>query len=508
MSRIVFINVLSRMTMAAGHLMGALKQHGHETHTINFKRQESRRPDEEANDPLYEPGKYPLRSYGIEQQQVFLQNIAGWKKISQLEFNNLLTRLNELQPDAIGITCLTHGIALAEEITGFIKQHFDVPVLLGGVGTITEPEYAIQFADLICTGEGEQVILDIAERLDNKQDLSGIIGTHYRRPDGTIEKNPKAPLPVLADIPVPVYDPSHYTFINGFKLEREVPHNHRQVDKSYPMMTQRGCPFSCTFCIESLLQKEFGKKEHLRRTSIDRALAELHYAKNLGFDYIAFWDDVFLINPDWLAEFLPRYKEEIGLPFFCYTYPSTTKPHLLKLIKDAGCNSIGMGIQSGSKRILNDVYDRKTKRDQVIEACNYLVESGIKTASVDFIPRTAFDIEEDLEATLDLLLEIPAQLAPSFYNELTIYPNYPIHEKMKAANIVASSSTLSEDDYNYYFKLMAITRTEKTSKETIRQIRSNPYYRENHNRLNQYLPTDDENPAVFNQAVKQTPETQ
>lgn len=493
--------------MAAGHLMGVLVSNGHQTHTINFKRQETRSPEEEANDPSYEPGQYPLRSYGIQGQQIALNNIAGWKKITPLEIKNIVTRLNELKPDAIGITCLTHGISLAGELSEHLRQHFDLPILFGGVGTITEPELAIKYADLICTGEGEDVIVEIAKRLDAKQDLTGIVGTHCRLPNGEIQKNPKSKLPVLSEIPLPVYDAEYYTFINGFRFERNVPHNHRQIDTSYPMMTQRGCPFSCTFCIESMLQREFGKKEHLRRTSVERALDELHYAKKLGFTYIAFWDDVFLINPEWLDEFLPRYKAEIGLPFFCYTYPSTTKKHLLEKVRDAGCVSIGMGIQSGSTRILEQVYDRKVKRQQVIEACNLLVESGIPTPSVDFIPRTAFDTEQDLEDTIDLLLDIPAQLAPSFYNELTIYPNYPIHERLNRPEIISATQNLSEDTYAYYFKLMAITRHPKVDRELLKQIRQDPYYREDHNRLNEFLPKDEENPAVFNQATS-TPENE
>lgn len=494
MANIVFINLLSRMTMATGHLMGTLLSNNHQTHTINFKRQESRLVSDIPNDHNYQPSDFPMRTYGLVNRDIQLEETSGWKKISPLETKNLVIRLHELQPDAIGLTCLSHALSLAEEVSAILKQHFNCPIIIGGVGAITEPQRSIGFTDLACKGEGEAIILEIAQRLDDNQDLSGITGTLFKLPNGEIQDNGKAPLSDLSSIALPNYDPKNYTYINGLRFEREVPHNHRDPDKSFQIMTQRGCPFSCSFCIESYLQIEFGKKEHLRRTSVDRAIAELKYAKEkLGFESIAFWDDVFPINPDWLDEFLPRYKKEIGLPFFCYTYPSTTKPDVLAKLKDAGCRTITMGIQSGSERILHDIFDRRTKQKQVLDSAKVLIESGIPFAHVDLIPKTAFDTIEDLEDTLQLLINLPQQLSPTFFNELAIYPNYPIHKKLQEHNVIGTSNALPESTYIYYFKLMTLTRYEKFSKEFILELHSNPIYRENHSLLNQYLPSDEEN---------------
>ena len=74
-------------------------------------------------------------------------------------------------------------------------------------------------------------------------------------------------------------------------------------------MTQRGCPFSCSFCIESVYQDMFGKKNSLRRRSVDVVIEELVAAKQkLGIRQVMFYDDVFTVNPRWLREFAPRYK--------------------------------------------------------------------------------------------------------------------------------------------------------------------------------------------------------
>ena len=50
-----------------------------------------------------------------------------------------------------------------------------------------------------------------------------------------------------------------------------------------------------------------------------------------------FYDDVFTVNPRWLREFAPRYKAEVGLPFWCYTYPRTTRKEDICCSRMPGC---------------------------------------------------------------------------------------------------------------------------------------------------------------------------
>jgi radical SAM superfamily enzyme YgiQ (UPF0313 family) len=121
----------------------------------------------------------------------------------------------------------------------------------------------------------------------------------------------------------------------------------------------------------------FGKKGNLRRRSVDIVIEELVQAKRtLGIKSVMFYDDVFTVNPRWLREFAPRYKREVGLPFWCYTYPTTTHKEDLLLLKDAGLKSITMGIQSGSPEML-DVFNRPVAQDKAHEAARIIVECGL-----------------------------------------------------------------------------------------------------------------------------------
>ncbi len=486
MAKIAIIKLFYGMTITGAQLAGQLLAHDHQPKVIFFKRQEVV-PYPNFDRDEFELGDVPMRGYAVGAHGASLNDTSAWKKNKPHELRHLVTLLNEFQPDAIGITCLSHAMKQAEAVTAHLREHFQQPILWGGTGPTIEPERSIAHADLVCVGEGEEVIVEIANRLDRHETLDGIAGTWFRQPDGTIQKNDKRPVSNLEDIATPCWEALYFAFINGKRFEREITPNAHNQDKSYQIMTQRGCPFSCSFCVESFYQNTFGKKDSLRRMSPEKAIRELRYAKEvLGYKTVTFMDDVFTVNPRWLEDFLSLYKTEIGLPFFCYTYPTTHNSKTLALLRDAGCHAITMGVQSGSYRILTEVYNRPTKIGRVTTAAQEIVDSGIPAATFDLIPQTEFDKEDDLRETLELLLQIPKAMDSTFYNSMAYFPNYPIQEKFQDAQLLASSEKLTEDIYLYYFKLFDLTRSH-LSMEAVRAIAQDPRYRQDHNLLNAML---------------------
>jgi radical SAM superfamily enzyme YgiQ (UPF0313 family) len=486
MANIAIIKLFYGMTITGAQLAGELKTHGHGAKIIFFKRQEVV-PAADADNVEYQRGDVPMQGYAISKEGSTLFETSIWKKTRPQELQHLATAIREFEADAIGISTLSLGMTLAAEVSEYLRSQFDLPILWGGTGPTIEPDRSMKHADLVCVGEGEEVIIEIADRLDRQESLQGIPGTWYRQVDGTVQKNPKRPVANLEQIAMPDWEASTYALINGPRFEREMRADAHSIDKSYQVMTQRGCPFSCSFCVESYYQNEFGKQDSLRRMSPQKAIKELRYAKEvLGYQTVTFMDDVFTINPRWLEEFLDLYKKEIALPFFCYTYPTTHNPRMLKILAEAGCHAITMGVQSGSHRILTEVYERPTKVGRVIEAAREIAESGIPAATFDVIPQTEFDREEDLRETFEVLLQIPKQIDSTFYNKMAYFPNYPIQEKFNDQDLLAKSDQLSEDDYLYYFKLFDLTRGNLPI-EKIQAIADDPVYRNNHNLLNPFL---------------------
>lgn len=492
MARISIIFIFDGMRFAPGQLTAELLRDGHTPQIIFFKKQE-RMVREKMLESIdeYDFCDNPSTAYEIKKDDCKVMEWGLYKKTKPHELRHLKKCLEEFKPDAIGVSCLSLGMKLGEEVVAFLKQNFSQPILWGGVGPTVEPDRAIKAADLVCVGEGEEVLREVAAKLDKKEPIDNIAGTWFRKKSGEIIKNPHRPPTDLDTIAIPVYDPKYCVQILGphfiYEPDDVITNRHREV---YMIMTQRGCPFSCSFCVESFYQDTFGKKGSLRRRSPQLVLDELHMAKAAGYKGISFFDDVFTINPRWLKEFLPRYKKEIGLPFWCYTYPTTHTPEILQMLKDAGCNSITMGIQSGSERILNEVYGRYTPASRIIESTRELDAAGFDKASYDLIPRTDFDTEEDLKETLELLMQVPKSLHAVSASRLTVFPNFSINDRYKNSDLLAKSEHLPEELYFYYFKMFYLTRSGAVSNEKLREIMNDPRYKQNHELLNPYLPED------------------
>jgi radical SAM superfamily enzyme YgiQ (UPF0313 family) len=140
-------------------------------------------------------------------------------------------------------------------------------VLLGGVGVSDVPEIALDYtgADAVCTQEAEVVLPAILRAVKEGRPFDDCFGIVYRAGEMTV-KRPGGPVPEnLDELPYPAY---HLFDVNGIAPKS---YNGWGAKKSIHIMTPRGCPFRCTFCINSLLNdKEYrpvGTKKAQRHRS-------------------------------------------------------------------------------------------------------------------------------------------------------------------------------------------------------------------------------------------------
>ena len=486
MARVAIIKLFTGLNLAPAQLSGELIRAGHDSRVYYFRDYEDHTLEDSVN---YEVADFSGLLFSVDGREVIWN---CYTPFTDFEFDLLFKALEDFRPDAIGFSLYSGIIDESALVTEKIRERFNVPIIWGGPAPTLEPESCIPHADLICINEGEEVIVELANRIDSGDSWLDIEGTWARDNNGEIHKNPNRSNLPLNDIAIPDRRTENYVHIGKERAVRgRFPRN---LGKEYPIMTQRGCPFSCSFCIESRYQEMFGKKDSLRRRDIDVVIEELRWAKeNLDIDTILFYDDVFTVNPRWLDDFLPRYKEEIGMPFWCYTYPTTHNLRMMKQLKDAGCVSITMGVQSGSERILKEYYNRPTKMARVIEAGKEIVEAGL-TGFFDLITINEFDREEDLRQTFDFLIEFPKELKCVAFGEMITFPTYSftmMSDENKASkkepNAIASSDEQpSRETYDYYHKLYRLTRTQMPL-DQLRQIGNDIRFRNDHSLLDAYF---------------------
>ena len=122
-----------------------------------------------------------------------IESLPKRKKVTNLQLADKIIRdIDIYKPDLIGLSALTDDYPLGLKLMQKIKNNFSkIPTIWGGVHATIDPVGVIsdQCFDMVCLGEGEYVILDLAKRVDEKRDFFNIKNLWIKKKDGSIEKN-------------------------------------------------------------------------------------------------------------------------------------------------------------------------------------------------------------------------------------------------------------------------------------------------------------------------------
>ncbi len=127
--------------------------------------------------------------------------------------------------------------------------------------------------------------------------------------------------------------------------------------------------------------------------------------------------------------FTNLYKKEIGIPFEVNSDPLTINDEKLQLLVNAGLRHIGMGIQTGSKRINEEIFIRPFSREASLKAAKIINKYyPCVEVTYDFIVLNPFENEEDITQTFDLIQKLPKPFYLSM-NCMAFFPGSQIYNK-------------------------------------------------------------------------------
>jgi anaerobic magnesium-protoporphyrin IX monomethyl ester cyclase len=395
------------------------------------------------------------------------ENAVRW--CGERDKEDLIGLLHNLKPDLIGISVRSAFLQPAIELTQTLQKESSSPVLWGGIHPTICPEESIQYADILCRGEGEYATLDLMTAMAEKRDITAIPNLWIKE-GGKIFRNDLRLLNDLDALPFADHGEEDKYYVYS-----------RPVDiKSYTLMTSIGCPFSCSFCCNSILREAYkGKGRYVRRRSVDHVIAELLFAKReYAITDVIFQDDIFVDDPRWLGPFLEEYEKKINLPFACYLHSKFVTEPLIASLKKAGLYTAAMGIQSGSERVRRDIYKRKQTNDEIVRSASLL--NPQLTMAYDIIIDNPFETHEDLAETLHLLLQFPYPFRVHLLT-LTFFPKYPITLAAVGEGLIPKANAgLSIDEWLMVYRedrpkktqslylLIAATQYEAVGKDFIR----------------------------------------
>lgn len=292
-------------------------------------------------------------------------------------FDRLLARrLREFAPDLVCFSVLTNLFPWVREQAAAVKRlRPQATVAAGGIHPTMFPRVVLAdpHIDIICRGEGEDAIVELAAALARGEREFAIPNLAYKRPDGSMVENPLRPLRQDLDaLPFPDKDLFRRWGCFGGRLY---------------VMTGRGCPYDCAYCFNHTYKRLYrGGGAYVRQRSVENVLAELRASTvRYGTRDVFFYDDTFTQNHDWLREFLPRYRAEIGLPFACNVRANTITAEIARLLRASGCTYVVMGVESGNTYVRNELLKRRLSDEQMLQAAADIHAAGLQLCTLNLV---------------------------------------------------------------------------------------------------------------------------
>jgi len=363
------------------------------------------------------------------------------------EIKTLTKLVKEFKPLFVGISVRSTLFKLACEITKEIKKEVNTLVVFGGIHPTIRPEQCIRVADIVCIGEGEGLIVELAKRLSKGEKIDDIQSLWVKKEDKIIKNDVHPLTQELDSLPFPDFSNENKFFV---EMGRVLPLIDPDLIATYSLMTSRGCPFSCTYCCNNTLRRIFkGKGKYVRRRTVENVIEELVQAiqmfKNLT--YIAFFDDVFTFDIHWIRKFCAEYKHAVHLPFFFYCHPKVTNEEIMQLLKGTGAMNTTMGIQTGSEEVRHKYFERYDTSEEIIKASQILHKHKINCA-YDVILDNPLETEEDKRETFNLLLRLPRPFSLHTHT-LTHFPETKLTNLLLEKGIISANDVEDEKQTSY-----------------------------------------------------------
>lgn len=303
--------------------------------------------------------------------------------------------------------CLTRMREAAFRMSEIAKE-FGCTVIVSGSDSVDHLEkYFRHKVDYAICGEGEQTLGELLDYLhdifaseptkqSHEQSLPHNINGLAFLENGKITRTaPRKVLKELDTLPYPAWE------LVDLAKYRELWLKHHGYF-SMNLVTTRGCPFHCNWCAKPVYGQVYNSHSPQYIAGQVKLLKEKYSA-----DHIWFCDDIFGLKPGWVKGFDEAVnKDNIKLPFKCLSRADLLlKEDNISHLANAGCESIWIGAESGSQKIL-DAMDKGTTIEEIYEATRLLKKHGIKTCfflQFGYTGETMTEINQTIKMVNDLM---------------------------------------------------------------------------------------------------------
>jgi anaerobic magnesium-protoporphyrin IX monomethyl ester cyclase len=306
-----------------------------------------------------------------------------------------VSKVLRLEPDLVGFSCTTSGFLDAYAMAEKTKELYpDVKNVFGGVHisgmgqTLMERFKKIDF---LAMGEGEITLKELADG----EEPSRIDGLVWRDRDQIKTNTTRAKISDIDSLPFPAYHK-----LKGFPKGYRLPPFSYIRTPGTAMSTSRGCVYQCSYCDRSVFKKGF------RSNSAEYTYSHMKYLSGrFGIRHVNIYDDLFTTDRTRIAELCSKLAAEpLGVQFNCAVRIGYVDDDLLKMLKDAGCLMVSVGVESGDPELLKDLKSGVTL-DEVRETVARIQAHGIRAKGL-FMMGVIGETEESVRRTSDFIMSV------------------------------------------------------------------------------------------------------
>ena len=346
---------------------------------------------------------------------------------------NELNQLYSICKDAglVGLTSFASTAPRVIQIIKFLeKKQIKAPIVWGGIHATISPESCIKHCDIVCVGEGEGAVIDLVKAIEKKKSIKKIKNLWVKENEKIIKNPVRSIIENLDKLPFADYDIEDHYLLENHSLRKFA---EEDLIGQVFFLTGRGCPYGCTYCSNNLLNELYrGKCKKLVRWHssdyiIDCILDLKKRFKTLH--YFDIRDDTFSLRPlEQIREFCKKYKKKVNMRFKCLGDPKTVTDEKIKLLVDAGCTDIIIGIQ-GIERVNIEIYKRNQTDKNILDAAKIVNKYKDKLAVMyDVITCNPYEKPIDIINMIRLLEKIPKPYYLSV-NNLVFFPGSGLYER-------------------------------------------------------------------------------
>ena len=291
-----------------------------------------------------------------------------------MNFSDLARALIKIKPSIIGISCMITEYRAAVMVARTSKKYLpDALIVVGGPLPTSNPDLFLKKKcfDIIALGEGEKIIVEVAQRFEKSESFNGVLGTRFRTGNQLV-CNPSRP--VQKDLDTLPFPARHLFRMDRFISPFENWFAEGPNLKATNMISSRGCPYRCIYCDKAATGTIW------RGRSAMNLVEEIEYLSDrFNVNGIIFSDDMFDFNKKRVYELCDELDNRgLDISWGINSRVNHVDLEFYKRIQKSGCRYVAFGIEFGDQDILNFI-ERKTTVKQARKAVKVAKIAGLRT---------------------------------------------------------------------------------------------------------------------------------